>query len=327
MSASLTAVRLAVVVSFLLCLSQFGLSWVLPQWVAPQSFFAAVLPLSAATLLAWTAYRLGEVTTLRHDFEEGLEKALGRSARDEFDQSPFDQDEVLVDQAWLELITRSQEDLKQVQTRAERDFQKLRESTETTRNLMREVNERFDAWAELLRAVTREGDQKLKTESSKDQALEALAKSIETIARTAFHLSDNLERVAMALGTVNTLSEQAKFLSLNAAIEAARAGEHGLGFGVVASEVRTLASQSQEATLEIQGIVDELRSAMDITLDACTRGASEAMRGRTLRDDAETFLRDWVPLFKGALEGLEEQRQTLEEMLSLQRRRSRLEAS
>lgn len=61
---------------------------------------------------------------------------------------------------------------------------------------------------------------------------------------------------------INEIAEQTNLLSLNAAIEAARAGDAGRGFGVVASEIRNLATKTLEASTEIKDIIGDIQMYM-----------------------------------------------------------------
>ncbi|HVV41009.1 MAG TPA: PAS domain-containing methyl-accepting chemotaxis protein [Nitrobacter sp.] len=68
------------------------------------------------------------------------------------------------------------------------------------------------------------------------------------------------QKIGDVVKLINSIAEQTNLLALNATIEAARAGEAGRGFAVVASEVKSLASQTAKATDEISGQVAEVQN-------------------------------------------------------------------
>jgi methyl-accepting chemotaxis protein len=109
--------------------------------------------------------------------------------------------------------------------------------------------------------------------------IEQLASDVEHASDVVGKVEGESKKIGMVLDVIKGIAEQTNLLALNAAIEAARAGEQGRGFAVVADEVRTLASRTQESTAEIHEMIQHLQQGADSAVNAMEQGRCAAREG------------------------------------------------
>ena len=120
---------------------------------------------------------------------------------------------------------------------------------------------------------TREGN---KTVALAVDGIRDMASEIDSLRTTMDSLNQQVNNISGMVEAIESVAEQTNLLALNAAIEAARAGEQGRGFAVVADEVRSLASRTQDTTVEISKVVQDLQQGASQSLAVIDEGQRKA---------------------------------------------------
>ncbi|WJW76194.1 methyl-accepting chemotaxis protein [Thiohalobacter sp. IOR34] len=117
-------------------------------------------------------------------------------------------------------------------------------------------------------------------------SMSSLADYIGRATGTVEGLSQESLNIGAVLDVIRGIAEQTNLLALNAAIEAARAGEQGRGFAVVADEVRTLASRTQQSTSEIQEMIESLQKKAQEAASVMEEGGGQVSRVEEMIENA-----------------------------------------
>ena len=208
-----------------------------------------------------------ETRRLAHAFNRFVEKIHGvvsqvGEAGQRLTQSSRDMTEIAVD---------TKLNVNQQESKIEQVATAMNQMAATVQEVARHAREASDA----AQSADQESANGSRVVSEVVDAINHLAQQVGSAARAIHSLEENAEAIGAVLDVIRGIAEQTNLLALNAAIEAARAGEQGRGFAVVADEVRTLASRTQQSTEEIQETIERLQAGARAAVEEMEQGRAQ----------------------------------------------------
>ena len=170
------------------------------------------------------------------------------------------------------ITAQSTSSIEQQRSQVEQAASATTEMSSTSQSVLASVN---DALGEIKQADNEAERVKVISEKTKE-TIEVLANEVDAAAHVIHQLQEDSSSIGTILDVIRGIADQTNLLALNAAIEAARAGEQGRGFSVVADEVRTLASRTQESTQEIQKMIEVLQLGAEKAVSVMDNGKAQA---------------------------------------------------
>ena len=142
--------------------------------------------------------------------------------------------------------------------------------------------------------------------SKATEEINAIETQADQAATQVEELDEEMKQIGDVVEMIAEIAEQTSMLALNASIEAARAGEAGEGFGVVASEIKSLAGDAADATDEIDERITGIQSRTTETVDGMQQMRDRVDRGAETIEEAITMFDEVAESVQEAENGIRE---------------------
>jgi methyl-accepting chemotaxis protein len=151
-------------------------------------------------------------------------------------------------------------------------IEEIKQTAQSAKDSARQIVETSEKSVE----VSSEG---LQAVAASTDEFRTIREQVEAIAGGVESLRRQVGEVGEIIATVNQIAEQSNLLAVNASIEAAKASEYGRGFAVVAQEVKSLATQSKQATAQVRATLTSIQNAIEEVFDSAREGRERTQVG------------------------------------------------
>jgi methyl-accepting chemotaxis protein len=153
-----------------------------------------------------------------------------------------------------------------------------------------EVGQRAGETAHLSETVSGNAGKGVEVLERTVDGIQNIQDSSQLAAGVISRLGESVSKIGTILSVIDEVTQQTNLLALNAAIIAAQAGEAGTGFGVVADEIKVLATRTGESTTEINTLIQTIRDESTQAQMAMEDGTRNVREGVALGEAARVAL-------------------------------------
>lgn len=197
------------------------------------------------------------------------------------------------------------EELFQMSKELLQDFSKNTEKLSQLNDTSEEVSVTIDKVSDMSRELV---ELSKNNEDSMNQLMEGsevVAKANQNVIDAVESLLEGTRQVVTTLDIINQIASSTNLLALNASIEAARAGDVGRGFGVVASEIGSLAVNTQESLREIHKCMDILVENTELVSQSISTSSAKLTEQNTVMGETVKKVNSMMELLNNCLSSME----------------------
>lgn len=122
------------------------------------------------------------------------------------------------------------------------------------------------------------------------EGIEKVSQEVAHTSEVVNRLGERSQEIGQILTVINDFADTTHLLALNATILASQAGEHGKGFGVVARQVKDLATKTTASTKEISGLIGHVQNEVATAIESMKRSSGRVADGVRLSRGAQEAL-------------------------------------